>query len=376
MTRLYYIDNLRVFTLALVVLHHFSIAYGATGDWYYVEGQAQSLIENVLLVLFVATNQAFFMGLLFFISAFFVSSSYKSKGARTFLRDRLVRLGIPTVFYYFLLGPFTSFLAYYMQTEDSPKLSFGHYLKNGWGRGFGAMWFVETLIIFTFVFVLIRKLGTKDIRERSTAESFPATWKILVFCLTLGIVTFLVRTLFPVGWWLPHLNLQLAHFPQYLAMLVTGVIAWQRGWLESLTLKQGIHWFVGINVSIVLLFPTIFIFGGAHAGQTEPFMGGCTWQSLAYSIYEQVVGVGLMVGLLGIFKGTFSFRTRILKVLSDSGYTVYIIHSIPLLLIARSFRHWGCPLLLKFVILSGPALVVTFSLAWLIRSIPGVHRIL
>lgn len=208
------------------------------------------------------------------------------------------------------------------------------------------------------------------------AKSFPTPRKILAFCLTLGIVTFFVRTLFRVGWWLPHLNIQIAHFPQYLAMLVTGVIAWQRGWLESLTLKQGVHWFAGINVFIVLFFPTIYILGGAHTGQTEPFMGGWTWQSLVYSIYEQVVGVGLMVGLLGIFKGTFNFRGKILKALSDSSYTVYIIHSVPLLLIACSFRYWEWPLLAKFVILSSPALVVTFCLAWLIRSIPGAHRVL
>jgi len=31
--RLYFIDNLRIFLISLVVLHHLSITYGAPGDW-------------------------------------------------------------------------------------------------------------------------------------------------------------------------------------------------------------------------------------------------------------------------------------------------------------------------------------------------------
>lgn len=112
MPRLFYIDNLRIFCIALVVLHHLAIIYGAPGDYYYVEGQPESLGEQLPLTLFVATNQAFFMGLLFLLSAYFVTSSYDRKGTGAFLRDRLIRLGIPTLAYYFLVGPLTGYIAH------------------------------------------------------------------------------------------------------------------------------------------------------------------------------------------------------------------------------------------------------------------------
>ena len=40
-------------------------------------------------------NAAFFMGLFFLISAYFVPSSFERKGTWTFLKDRFLRLGIP-----------------------------------------------------------------------------------------------------------------------------------------------------------------------------------------------------------------------------------------------------------------------------------------
>jgi peptidoglycan/LPS O-acetylase OafA/YrhL len=45
--RLLYIDNLRVFTIALVVLQHAAVTYSGLGSWYYKEaaplGQAEFL---------------------------------------------------------------------------------------------------------------------------------------------------------------------------------------------------------------------------------------------------------------------------------------------------------------------------------------------
>ena len=66
--RSYYIDNLRIFLTSLVVLHHLAITYGAPGLWYYKE-EALDPVSSILLSLFVATNQAFFMGMFFMISA-------------------------------------------------------------------------------------------------------------------------------------------------------------------------------------------------------------------------------------------------------------------------------------------------------------------
>jgi len=374
--RLFYIDNLRIFCIALVVLHHLSITYGASGDWMYVEGKPDSLLAQVSLILFTATNQAFFMGLLFFVSTLFITTSYNRKGPGMFLRDRLIRLGIPTLAYYFLLGPFTAYIGYWFTSEDTDLLSFGHFLNEGWGRGFGPMWFVETLILFTFVYVLFRILKKSGLKRSEVAESMPEIWKIAVFVICLGLCTGIVRTWYPVDRWLPHLHLQLAHFPQYIAMMIAGVVAWQRGWLDSLSLRQGIGWFGFANLFILIFFPLLFIGGGAASGVQEPFMGGWHWQNFGYSLYEQIVGISLMLGLLGLFRGLFNGQGKLIKAMSDSTYTVYIIHAIPILIVSWSFRDWQFPLLAKFAVLSLPTLMVSFLLGWLIRKLPLASKVI
>lgn len=375
-SRLTYLDNLRVFCVWLVVLHHFAIVYGGPGDWFYVEGKPESIFAQLPLILFASTNQAFFMGLLFFVSTFFVTSSYNRKGPRKFLIERLIRLGLPTLVYFFLLSPFVNYLAHRLYRPDRDLSSFSELLWRGWGRGFGPMWFVEVLIFFAFVYAAYRGLRARPVLKRETPEPMPPVWTIGIFMLLLGLVTFVLRIWTPVGWWLPHLNFQLGHFPQYVAMMILGCIAWQRGWLQALTLRQGLAWLVFANAFILIAFPVLFIGGGAPSGNLDPFMGGWHWQNLGYSVYEQVVGVSLMVGLMGLFQGLFNQRGRLLKAMSDTSYTVYIIHAVPVLLVPWFARSWEIPLLGKFVLLSLPTLALSFVLAWLIRKLPFASRVL
>ena len=102
--KIFYIDNLRVILTILVVLHHTFITYGAPGSWYYMQKTTQQA-ALIPMTMFVAVNQSFFMGFFFFLSAYFIRSSYEKKGAAKFVKDRLIRLGIPLIFYSFILGP-------------------------------------------------------------------------------------------------------------------------------------------------------------------------------------------------------------------------------------------------------------------------------
>jgi hypothetical protein len=54
---------------------------------------------------FNSTNQGYFMPLFFFVSGYFTPRSYARKGTREFVRDKLVRLGVPYLVYFFALQP-------------------------------------------------------------------------------------------------------------------------------------------------------------------------------------------------------------------------------------------------------------------------------
>src|SRR6478735_3172618 len=168
--RFTYIDNIRIWMTVLVILHHAAVTYGAPGGWYYSE-KGDSLLVGLTLTVFVATNQAFFMGFFFFLSSFFIPASYEKKGSTKFILDRLKRLGIPLIFYTLILGPATIYIA--IRYGNHMQLTFSDYYfhKEEW-IDFGVLWFTAALLLFTFVYWTIQKWS----EGRSTSpiqKSFP-----------------------------------------------------------------------------------------------------------------------------------------------------------------------------------------------------------
>ncbi len=63
-----YIDRLRSVMTVLVILHHTAITYGAVGGWFCNELDPSDSLSSMLLTLFCATNQAYFMGFFFLLA--------------------------------------------------------------------------------------------------------------------------------------------------------------------------------------------------------------------------------------------------------------------------------------------------------------------
>ena len=114
--RAYFLDHLRAAILILVVVHHISLMYSGAGPFYYIE-PATGARGVGLLALFVLFNQAFFMGLLFLIAGYFTPGSFDRKGAGPYLRDRLIRLGVPTLVFALVLSPIAMIGLYVMPSS-------------------------------------------------------------------------------------------------------------------------------------------------------------------------------------------------------------------------------------------------------------------
>lgn len=365
--RLLYIDNLRILLISLVVLHHLSITYGAPGDWYYNESQAGSF-EALPLSMFVATNQSFFMGMFFFISAFFIVPSLLRKGTTTFLKDRLIRLGIPLLVFFFILSPLTIFI--HNRFVEGADISLLSYITSLNKTGFGPLWFVEALLNFTLIYLVIRPF------KFHIKLKFPKTVTILLFAFFTGLLQFIIRLGLPVGWSMSFTNFQFPFFMQYIFLFILGIIAYQNNWLEAVTPKMGKQWFWFTQVLVFIGFPLLLILGGAAETGTENFMGGMKWQSLGYALWEQFTGISLILGLFGIFKKRFNSQGNFAKKLSDSAYGVFIFHAPIIVAVSAVFVNWQIFPSLKFLVLAPIALFTCFLFAWLAKQIPGVNKIL
>ena len=106
--RLFFVDNIRWFLIVLVVMIHVAVTYAHIGDfWYFQDGMEVDVVSGVTLAALCCFIQAFSMGLFFFLAGAFVPGSYGRKGFRKFTIDRMVRLGVPTLFYMLFLHPLT-----------------------------------------------------------------------------------------------------------------------------------------------------------------------------------------------------------------------------------------------------------------------------
>lgn len=370
-SRIFYIDNLRIFLISLVVLHHLSITYGASGGWYYKEVDGDTF-TTLILTMFTASNQSFFMGLFFLISAYFTHLTLERKSLGIFIKDRLIRLGIPLVVFYFLLSPITNYIAaHFGRTYEG---SFIEFIKIYQDFGFGPLWFVETLLYFSFIYVIVRLIFKKRTPKQYRTVSFPKPIVIILFALSIGVISFMVRLWRPLGWELEYVSLQLPFFPQYIAMLILGILVAKYKWLESITFKQGIKWFVFAQFFILIVFPLMFFFGVDKGA--EPFFGGWTWQASSLALWEQITGFSLMIGLVGIFKEKLFKQGKWGRLLSGSAYAVFIIHPVVIVSLSVLVKEWEIYPVLKFVLLAPLALFLCFSLGILLKKIPFFKRVL
>ena len=380
--RLFYIDNLRWVMIMLVLSMHAAVTYSHLGSWYFMEDTKVSLPETFTFATYQVFLQSFFMGFLFFIAGYFVPKAYDTKGAIKFLKDRAFRLGLPLLFFVFLLQP-VSVYCIFLFDKQTPWNSFGElygrYIQKGWWMGgTGPLWFCEALLIFCLVYalfrVLHRRLGGAGWLRRLKA-GLPGKRSIWLFIALTTAASFLVRIPWPNG--TNFYNLQFCYFSQYIFFFSAGILAYRAGWLRKLPAATANYWGrVAIIGGLILWIGGIFL-GGALKGDLTPYRGGIHWQSLVDCLRDQVSGVGISLFLITWFRERFNGQGRLARFFSANAFAVYVFHTPVLIVLSKIMigLHW--PLLLKFVLLTLLTILVTYSLSGgLLRRTPLLKNIL
>jgi len=366
---IFYIDRLKIVLTILVILHHAFITYGPSGGWYFTQ-KTTKIGALVPMTMVVAINQAFFMGFFFFLSAYFIKPSYERKGTMRFVTDRLKRLGIPLIFYSFVLSPVLSYLVYYFNYKH---ISFIKYLGvfHGW-IDFGVLWFVAALLLFTFVYVLLKALIKNYVQK---AIQLPSIRIILTFAVCLGLISFFVRIVFPVGWVLKPFGFQLGHFSQYIALFTLGLIAFKNNWPDALSYQMGKKLAI-VAIILVLLFPVFYILKIKLNTPIEWYSGGLHWQAFMYAVWEQLTGISIIVALLSIGKNLWNKPSSLISKLSGNTFAVYIFHPLVLISLSLSVRNWAVDPAIKLLVVAPLAVICSFLLAAAIKTIPGVKKVI
>jgi glucans biosynthesis protein C len=351
-TRLHYLDNLRVLLTVFVVLHHSALTYSDIPLWYYTEHPHDS--SSVALDIFLVFNQSYFMGFFFLIAGFFTPGAVDRKGVRSFVHDRLVRLGIPLLIFVLVLravleipGAVTSgqpYWLYYLITWDA-----------------GPTWFLEVLLAFSLVYALVRRVRP----QAGTTAPRPLRLRwIAAFVVGLTVVTVLWRLVVPSGTYVPVLGLPTASYlPQYAAMFTVGVLAYRRGWLVSLTRRAGRWAWAAVVASVVVLAPLGYTVATGFAAD------------VAVAAFESVFATGMIIGLLVLFQNRFAGHSPRAQFLSRNAFAVYVLHPLVLTALGYGLAWLVAPAVVKAVILGALGLPLCWALAAAVRALPLGRRV-
>ena len=337
--RLYYLDNLKVCLTVLVIMHHAGQAYGNGGEWPYTPSNPAEFMPWIWH--FFSTNAAFFMGLYFFISGYFVPRSFDKQGTKQFVQKKLLRLGIPLLF----IGSIISIM--------TGKLEIAH------------MWFVESLLVFCLIYALIRLMASPIDK---VCNSKPTIIGLLIVASVMGIGSYFIRQVSPQDHWIwPFgiipLPMEPAHYLQYVMMFVLGILAYRFQWLDKMSNGVGL---TALLVGIALAVGNYLREGGPW----DAFV----WQW--FGIYESLMCVFISFGLIWFFRQFVSTTSRFWQWCAAQSYGAYVFHLLLMVVLQNAVDGIWMGAFGKFLFIGVVTTILAFLLTWVVRTIPGVKQVL
>jgi hypothetical protein len=380
-SRIYFGDYLRAAIVCLVILHHTAITYGASGSFYYTEAATDPAAAG-LLSLLTNFDQAWFMGAFFLISGYFVPASFDRKGVRRYLRDRLIRLGIPLLVFYFVLNPLTVYIAFsHTPAAQLAQQGFTIPVATTWQFyvntvGIGPLWFVEMLLLFEFGWAAWYVAKKRIKPQGSGGLPFPSYRRICAFIAVLAASAYLLRIVIPI-------NAQVLGFPslfdlpQYLSFFIVGTVAGRGDWLRKMPTKLANHFADIALIASVTLLPLSIVGTGVTSLGWGSLLGGGTVSSAIYALWDSAFAVGFTMFAIAFFRKRYDRPGRLWSFASKHFYTAYILQApIIVAITAVMLSPVHLESLLKFFLAAVIVLPCIWGAAYLVRKIPFADRIL
>jgi glucan biosynthesis protein C len=376
--RLFFIDKIRWLMIIFVVMTHAAVTYSSLGKWYYTEPTQLDIISILVFGIYQSFTQAYSMGLLFLIAGYFVPASFDRKGPWRFLRDRMVRLGIPTLFYMLFIN---TIIIYYILPLDwtTPRPPLSHFFENyilnlDFLSGSGPMWFALALLIFSAAYAVYRLF--RQCPENSQQDGkLPGHLAVAGLAFLISAFAFTIRLAQPIG--TSIMNMQLGFFSQYIILFGVGTIAYSKNWLSRIPYSFGMIWFKAALIFGSIFWLAILILGGGVSGDLAKYSGGLYWQSAAYALWESFFCVGVCLGLIVLFRQHFNAKGKYAKFMSDNYFSVYVFHPLILIMVTLALQHLVWHPLVKFTVAIAISVPLCFLAShFVFRRIPVLKKVL
>jgi len=373
-----------------VVAHHSILAYAVLGQ---VQFDTVNYLENRVPVMdpmrwlgfdaIASFNDKYMMSLMFFVSGLFVWASLKRKGSKVFLRDRVLRLGVPFAVAVLLLMPLAYYPSFLMTGSGlGPASFFQHYYSLAeWSPG--PVWFIWVLLAFNCALIAILALvpgavtalgHIGSVAQRRPIAFFVAlvAWSSIAFVLTTLAFRPDEASRFGFG----PFKVQVSRLPLYatyfLAAVGVGIHGVERGLLarDGLLARRWALWLLGGVGSWVLYQVLVAVFPWAETDR------GPLLPTLALGVVLALTVASLTFGLLGLFLRFVNRPSVIFESLQRNAFGIYIIHYIFVTWTQYALLSAPLPAVAKAGIVFVVALAFSWAVTDAIRRIPAVGRYL
>jgi peptidoglycan/LPS O-acetylase OafA/YrhL len=383
------VGYLRAFITLLVIAHHAVLAYHP-----YVPPPLSSLLAQPRswqwspvvdaqrwtgFSFFVGFNDIFFMSLMFFLSGLFVYKSLERKGVKTFLRDRLLRLGLPFVVAAVVVAP----LAYYPSyLQTSSSTGFAGFWQQWTHLGMwpaGPAWFIWLLLAFDVVAAIMFALAPNLVTWLGRVALGASVRPVLLFLLVVGAsaVTYIpMAARFTAERWsawglFAFQNSRLLHyFVYFLIAIAAGATAMPRGLFAS-DGKLARRWplWTSAMAAIYFALAAAFIAMLSGAGKSLPWtllLGGLWVLSCAASCFA----------FMSLFSRFATRRAAAFDSLTANAYGMYLIHYAFVSWLQYGLLRVAMPGLAKGTLVTLAAIALSWATISALRKIPAVARVI
>ena len=360
--RYYYIDKLRVFLICYIIFHQSLIAYGGIGPWYYTS--ADSFTGNTLIVANTVKtiNISFMMSLYFIVTAMLAYISYQRHGFRTFVKSRLIVLGIPLLLYVTLIHP--SYIYFVAKTKGT--------LDTGWFTftidflthkpTIGSFWFVATLLVFELVYAFFKRFYKRQVRLASQLWQNITPFRTTLFIITAGTLAFLVRLLSPAN--VSATGIKWGFYPLYIGTFIVGLIGQRNNWIQKLRISYSVPWILFSFLCLPMLLLSVH-----YIKDWSVFTGGFNSQSLFYALWEPMICVGICLFLMTFFYRYLNKPDNFAVTLSKISFIVYVFFPMAVIPFTYLFESMDIPVFFKWFFTGALSCIASFALAYAIYRI-------
>jgi surface polysaccharide O-acyltransferase-like enzyme len=360
--RLVPIDNLKAVLVAWVIAGHAFLGYAAMGGWPYDEVAETTLPRTLelLLEIVIGPTALFVIGTFFFLSGLLAPQSLAQHGPGGFVRQRLLRLGLPWLLFTLLIWPLVMWAAHRAAGEPLPiwqaLQARQPFLDSG------PLWFVQILLYVSLAHALL-----SWIVQRHNVHPRVALTLVTV-ALAIAAASFIIRLWFPARSQ-QVLDLHVWQWPQCVGLYILGVLFASENWAQHMPRRAARRGGIAVLLAIAFGVGVMALLGVSDLKRDDgPFLGGWHWQALALDVVEATLVVGGSVWLLAWAQRWLTSRAVRLTRFGPSAYLAYLLQ-VPVLIsleIAGRLLPW--PAAVKAVVVAAFAVAGSFGLAWILTK--------